>query len=189
MGKSISGAAIPAEVGATVDVGNNGLMSNRISKRPAPAAIEVRPSAVHGYGVFAVVPLPAGAQVGRYEGRRYTATQALRKSWDDQLTYLFGLSDGSIIDGAEGGNATRHVNHACAPNCQAVEYRGRGGRIEVRIETLRAIHPGEELTLDYALQVDPDGDDEHACACGSANCRGTMLEAYEAVSYPNAEPG
>lgn len=152
-------------------------MRKRNIKGSGALTIEVRPSAVHGHGVFAVAPLPAGSLVGRYEGRRYSEAQAMSRDWNDQLTYLFGLSDGSIIDGAEGGNATRHVNHACAPNCQAVEYRGRGGRLEVRIETLRSICAGEELTLDYALQVDPDSEDEHACACGSSNCRGTMLEA------------
>jgi SET domain-containing protein len=152
-------------------------MRKRSIKSSGALTIEVRPSVVHGYGVFAVAPLPAGSLVGRYEGRRYSEAQALRRDWDDRLTYLFGLSDGSIIDGAEGGNATRHVNHACAPNCQAVEYCGRGGQLEVRIETLRAVRAGEELTLDYALQVDPDSEDEHACTCGSSNCRGSMLEA------------
>ena len=166
---------------------NNRLMRKRSLKQSGAAVVEVRPSAVHGQGVFAIVPLPAGSLVGRYEGRRYSETQALRRDWDDQLTYLFGLSDGSIIDGAEGGNATRHLNHACAPNCQAVEYSGRGGRLEVHIETLRPIQVGEELTLDYALQVDPDSEDEHACACGSSNCRGTMLEAPQGAGGQNAQ--
>ena len=157
-------------------------MRKRNIKGSGALTIEVRPSVVHGHGVFAVAPLPAGSLVGRYEGRRYSEAEARSRDWDDQLTYLFGLSDGSIIDGAEGGNATRHVNHACAPNCQAVEYRGPGGRLEVRIETLRAVPAGEELTLDYALQVDPESQDAHACACGSSNCRGTMLEAARAAA-------
>ena len=157
-------------------------MRKRSIKGFGAQPIEVRPSVVHGHGVFAVAPLPAGTLVGRYEGRRYSEAQALRRNWDDHLTYLFGLSDGSIIDGAEGGNATRHVNHACVPNCQAVEYRGQGGQLEVRIETLRAVRAGEELTLDYALQVDPDSEDEHVCTCGSSNCRGTMLDAGQGAA-------
>jgi uncharacterized protein len=157
-------------------------MRKRSSKGSGAVSIEVRPSAVHGHGVFAVALLPAGSLVGRYEGRRYSEAQAMRREWDDDLTYLFGLSDGSIIDGGEGGNATRHVNHACAPNCQAVEYRGRGGRLEVRIETLRSVLAGEELTLDYALQVDPASEVEHACTCGSSNCRGTMVEAGQSAA-------
>lgn len=120
--------------------------------------------------------MPRGTVVGTYEGRRYSQTQASRKVWDDDLTYLFGLSDGTLIDGAEGGNALRHLNHACAPNCEAVEFHDAGGMLALRIETIRPIRPGEELTLDYALQVDPSSQDPHACACGSATCRGTMLE-------------
>ena len=163
-------------------------MRKPVLKRRGTAAIEVRPSDVHGHGVFAIVPLPTGSLVGRYEGRRYSPTQVSHSDWDDQLTYLFGLSDGSVIDGAQGGNATRHVNHACLPNCQAVEYWGRGGRLEVRIETLRAVTAGEELTLDYALQVDPDSQDQHPCACRSLNCRGTMLEAPQGVPSELPQP-
>ena len=120
--------------------------------------------------------LPPGSRGGRYEGRRYSEKEAMEQKWDDQLTYRFGLSVGMIVDGAEGRNATRHTNHACEPNYQAVEHRGRGSRLEVRIETLRVVSAGEELTLDYALQVDPESQDDHACDCGSSQCRGTMLE-------------
>lgn len=95
--------------------------------------------------------------------------------WDDALTYLFGLSDGTVIDGSEGGNATRHLNHACSPNCEAVEYHDESGSLGLRIMTIRLVRPGEELTIDYALQVDPSSEDPHVCACGSARCRGTML--------------
>jgi SET domain-containing protein len=35
------------------------------------------------------------------------------------VTYLFALSDGATIDGSDGGNATRYINHSCRPNCVA----------------------------------------------------------------------
>jgi len=53
-------------------------------------------------------------------------TRIVHPVWNDQLTYPFGLSDGSIIDDAEGGNATRHINHACVPNVEVVERRSAG---------------------------------------------------------------
>ena len=87
----------------------------------ALAHVEVRHSSVHGHGVFAARELPPGALVGVYAGRRYAVHEASAMTWDDGLTYLFGLSDGTLIDGAQGGNATRHLNHACEPNCEAVE--------------------------------------------------------------------
>jgi SET domain-containing protein len=89
---------------------------------------------------------------------------------------LAGRIHNAGIDGAAGGNETRHLNHACAPNCEAVEYHDTSVGLGLRIETIRAVRLGEELTLDYALQVDPSSQDEHACACGAASYRGTMLE-------------
>lgn len=109
--------------------------------------VEVRRSGVHGHGVFAARALRARQKIGTYAGRRYAADEA-HASWDDQLTYLFGLSDGSMIDGAQGGNATRHINHACEPNVEAVEDHDDDGHLAVIIRATRRIHPGEELFLD-----------------------------------------
>jgi uncharacterized protein len=140
------------------------------------AHIEVRHSSVHGYGVFAACDLPCGTLVGEYAGRRYTARQARGMAWDDGLTYLFGLSDGTLIDGAQGGNATRHLNHACEPNCEAIEEYADDGRLTVRIETIKAVRAGEELFLDYALDIDAEGDpSDYPCRCGLARCRGTLV--------------
>ncbi len=136
---------------------------------------EVCRSPIHGLGVFARNDLPAGTVIGRYAGRRYTAEQIPQRDWNRRLTYVFGLSDGSVIDGAQGGNATRHLNHCCEPNCQAVEFE-EGGRLAVWIETLRDIRHGEELFIDYALQIAEDDDpSEHLCHCGAPACRGTMV--------------
>ena len=142
----------------------------------ALAHVEVRHSSVHGHGVFAARELPPGALVGVYAGRRYAAHEAFAMAWDDGLTYLFGLSDGTLIDGAQGGNATRHLNHACEPNCEAVEEYADDGPLTVRIETIKAIRVGEELFLDYALDIDA-GDDpaDYPCRCGLARCRGTLV--------------
>lgn len=137
--------------------------------------VEVRHSGVHGLGVFALRALPVGTVVGRYEGRRYTPEEVEQGDWDSRLTYLFGLSDGAVIDGAEGGNATRHLNHACEPNCEAVEYHDECGELAIRIETTREVNQGEELFLDYALVIDESDDpNSYPCHCGVVGCRGTM---------------
>ena len=93
--------------------------------------LEVRRSAVHGDGAFATRGLARGRQVGVYAGRRYAPGELLDQLWDNALTYLFGLSDGHCIDGRDGGNATRHINHSCAPNCAAVEVTAEDGTLEV----------------------------------------------------------
>lgn len=138
--------------------------------------VEVRNSGIHGLGVFAVRDIPAGTLLGVYAGRRYAPDEIDAMSWDDRLTYLFGLSDGSVIDGAQGGNATRHLNHACQPNCEAVEFDDDDGGLAVRIETTQPIRAGDELFLDYALTIDASDDPaRYPCLCGAAVCRGTLV--------------
>ncbi|WP_322048940.1 SET domain-containing protein [Paraburkholderia sp. J67] len=141
--------------------------------------VSVRQSPVHGKGVFALCPLAAGERIFQYKGMVTTWREAAR--WNARRdvsghTFLFGLSDGRVIDGGRGGNGARWLNHACAANCEAVEDNGR-----VYIEAIRDIAPGEELFIDYALeieeQVDAEAQRDYACRCGNACCRGTMLGA------------
>lgn len=135
--------------------------------------IEVRRSSVHGRGVFALRDLCKGLLIGHYTGRRF-APDEFHPGWNDRLTYLFGLSDGSVIDGAQGGNETRFINHACEPNVEAIERRASNGELSVVIRTKLAISAGTELRLDYALVIDGDDPGDYPCACGTQSCRGTM---------------
>lgn len=139
--------------------------------------VVVRRSGIHGRGVFATQPLRAGDRIFEYKGELTTWQRAVRRYEcrnDETHTFLFGLSDGSVIDGGRGGNSARWLNHACAPNCETVEIGGR-----VFINAAHDIRPGEELSIDYALEVDDSatGDDRAAyrCQCGVTTCRGTML--------------
>ena len=136
----------------------------------------VCPSAIHGLGLFATRTLVAGELLGTYEGRRLSAAEVEAADWDSHLTYLFELSDGTIIDGAQGGNDLRHLNHSCQPNCEAIERREDNGLLRLDIVTLRAIAEGEELFIDYALAIDESQSAESfPCACLTTACRGTMV--------------
>jgi SET domain-containing protein len=142
--------------------------------RPAASPVEVRHSPIHGHGVFALRAIRRGRRIGHYAGRRYNAEEAAARDWDNVVTYVFGLSDGSLIDGGDGGNAMRHLNHSCAPNCQAYEVTGADGVLGIEIEAARSIAAGEELFLDYSLVVDSEDGYGYTCRCGAAACRGTM---------------
>lgn len=87
---------------------------------------------------------------------------------------LFTVDERVVIDGGVRGNSARWINHSCAPNCEAVDDRGR-----IFIETIRVVKPGEELTYDYNLQLDERhtraAKRKYACACGARRCRGTLL--------------
>lgn len=135
--------------------------------------IEVRRSGIHGQGVFALRDLRQGQVIGQYAGRHF-APDEFHPGWNDRLTYLFGLSDGSVIDGAQGGNATRFISHACEPNVEAIERRASNGELSVVIRTKLAIAADAELFLDYALVIDGDAPGAYPCACGTRSCRGTM---------------
>lgn len=148
-------------------------MADNRRRSPRKGITEVRTSAVHGSGLFASRNIKAGQHVGVYEGRRY-GKDAKRK-WDPRLVYDFRLSDGTVIDGSEGGNESRYINHACEPNCAAYEVEHEDGSLAVLIETLRFVHSGEELSLDYALDVDQADERDFPCCCGASRCRGTMV--------------
>ncbi|CAN2526822.1 SET domain-containing protein-lysine N-methyltransferase [Burkholderia pseudomallei] len=59
------------------------------------------------------------------------------------------LSDGMVIDGGRDGNSARWLNYTSAPNCKAIEMDAR-----VFVNAVRDIQTGEELLIDYALEVD-----------------------------------
>ena len=137
--------------------------------------IEVRVSPIHGTGAFASRSLKPGQVIGCYAGRRYSAEEVGLREWDHAVTFVFGLSDGSVLDGAEGGNATRHINHSCAPNCVAYEIESEDGPNWIQIETLGKIAAGEELFLDYGLAVEGSLPEDFPCRCGAAACRGSLV--------------
>ncbi|WNC95137.1 SET domain-containing protein-lysine N-methyltransferase [Paraburkholderia sp. FT54] len=137
----------------------------------------VRRSSVHGKGVFAMRALAAGDRVLEYKGEITAWRDAVRRHRREGVaghTFLFGLSDGRVIDGSRGGNSARWLNHACAPNCETIEDGDR-----IYIHTLRAIEPGEELFIEYLLAIDEPSDEEvraqYACRCAAAECRQSML--------------
>jgi SET domain-containing protein len=136
--------------------------------------LDLRPSAVHGLGAFARRGVPSGHTVGIYEGRRYRPGEGRGPVEQPDLTYVFGLSDGTLIDGADGGNATRHINHSCEPNCQASERTDEDGVLYIEIRTRRRVRAGEELFIDYRLDIGDADPAAFPCRCGSPRCRGTM---------------
>ena len=138
--------------------------------------IEVGASGVHGIGAFASQDLAGEQRVGVYGGRRLSAEDAESLVCPTGLTYIFALSDGQVIDGSDGGNATRHINHSCEPNCVAWEEDAEDGSGSiVTVHALRDITVGEELFLDYSLIVDAGDEQSYGCHCRTRTCRGTMV--------------
>lgn len=150
----------------------------------APAAarsgprLQTRQSGVHGKGVFALRDLRAGEVLIEYTGERIDWQTALDRHphdpKDPNHTFYFSLEDGRCIDAKYGGNASRWINHSCAPNCESDEQGGR-----VHILASRDIAAGEELFYDYGLTIEerytPKLKALYPCWCGAPKCRGTIL--------------
>jgi SET domain-containing protein len=142
--------------------------------RKQPPSLEVRESGVHGRGVYALEHIRKGKRIIEYKGTRVPWEQASPQA-DGPHTFLFGLTNGKdVIDPEIGGNEARWINHACQPNCEAIEEGNK-----VFIYARRTVQPGEELFYDYGLEVDQPRtkalEKEYVCHCGSPRCRGTML--------------
>lgn len=156
------------------------LRKNASSRRDKTlSAYIVKPSKVHGAGVFARRRIEPGECIIEYQGEHIAWDEALRrteaKGGPLNHTFFFTLSSGLVIDGGSKGNDARFINHCCEPNCEAMEHED--GR--VFIYSLQEIVRGEELHYNYALIYDG----RHtaavkrafACHCGAPACTGVML--------------
>ena len=144
--------------------------------------IQVRRSGVHGKGVYALKDLAEGETLIEYGGEVISWKEALRRHPHDPSnpnhTFYFHIDDKHVIDGKQGGNSSRWINHSCQPNCEADEDGGR-----VFIKALHNIAAGQELFYDYGLIIDakytPELLAEYPCWCGAKSCRGTLLAPKE----------
>ncbi len=168
--------------------------ANRLPQPPAPKGrrLQIRRSGVHGKGVFALRDLVAGERLIEYTGEVITWDEALLRHPHDPAhpthTFYFHIDNGHVIDAKYGGNASRWINHSCAPNCEAEETADA----RVFIRALRDIAAGEELFYDYGLIIDEPYTRqlkaEYPCWCGAPACRGTLLTPKSRQRKPAAAP-
>jgi hypothetical protein len=138
--------------------------------------LEVRPSAIAGFGAFSTRHIQKSSRIIEYVGERITPAEADSRYSDGPsahpLVLLFTVDSLTVIDAGVNGNDARYINHSCEPNCEAVTERRH-----IWIYALRDIEPGEELTYDYSLTGDDDLEtraSQYGCHCGTSSCRGTM---------------
>ena len=139
----------------------------------------VHSSPIHGRGMFAIRTIRKGAKIIEYRGARISESAANDQPARDPKnlyhTFLFQLSDGTVIDGGARGNSARWINHSCQPNCESVEYDDGTLFIHAR----RTIRAGEELCYDYHIAIlgrsSKSDREAYACTCKSPRCRGTLL--------------
>jgi SET domain-containing protein len=128
--------------------------------------LEIRASAIHRFGVYAVQPIPPRRKVIEYTGERISRREAKRRSADASRICLFGLDAYWSIDGSVGGSGAEYINHSCDPNLYSRTQYGH-----ILYMSVRRIERGEELTVDYRISSRVN---KVRCRCGSPVCRGTL---------------
>jgi SET domain-containing protein len=141
------------------------ILEPKIDPRHACFRLRIGTSSIHRWGVFAEERIPARRKVIEYTGERISRIETKRRA-SGPLNYIFTLDKYWSIDGAVGGSGAELINHSCEPNCYAIINRGH-----ILYMSLRAIMPGEELTVDYHFEKDVE---RVPCICGSPRCRGTI---------------
>jgi hypothetical protein len=110
-----------------------------------------------GRGVFAIAPISRGSEILKYIGPLLCHAQTTPETLALQIAPDLYLG--------ESGRADDFVNHCCDPNA-GLFINGT----DVRLNAIREIAAGEQVTFDYSTTMDED-DFEFNCLCGSPLCR------------------
>jgi uncharacterized protein len=127
--------------------------------------VQFRDSPIEGRGVFARRPFAPGDTITPYAPKQRRLPIDSPEAEAAAQTKLTLVSEDQwviIPDTSEPGGWL--CNHSCAPNA-AIYSDGAG-----RIQCLRPIRPGQEVTIFYGWVTlnEPERD---PCRCGSARCR------------------
>lgn len=132
--------------------------------------LELRPSPIHGSGVFATAPIQQGETAFIWGG--------ILAAWDDYMAGRISARSCTAVDEglylgklpALGDMLDDFANHSCDPNLWLVD--------SVTLTARRDIARGEEVTFDYATFYDIDElVISDACQCGSPLCRKVVTGA------------
>jgi len=139
-----------------------------VTTRPAyqKFAVEVKPSRIDGQGAFAAEAIPPRLKIGEIRGESISVAEARIRATRHERIMIVELSTRRAIDFSRSTDPMRYTNHSCMPNARLCIRQGR-----VEFYALRAIAPGEEITVNY-------GETHHegrlACQCGAPNCIGRL---------------
>ena len=143
-------------------------MSAAAAPRPAyqKFAVDVSDSMIDGRGAFAAEAIPPRRKIGEIRGESIRVAEARIRATRTERVMIVELSHRRAIDFSKSADPMRFTNHSCRPNARLCI---RAGRVE--FYALRAIAPGEEITVDY-------GPTHHegrlACRCGAPGCIGWL---------------
>jgi len=126
-----------------------------------------RKSGTQGNGLFAIDSIAKGEIVAVKGGHIMTRSEWAKLEPRVGYAAEIQISDELVIAPSEPDEfegCMMALNHSCEPNV--------GVQGQITYVTMRDIEVGEELTLDYAMIDDYDG--EELCNCGKPTCRKTI---------------
>ncbi len=115
---------------------------------------------IEGRGMFARRPIAKGEIITIWGGD-VVPTEIWRHLPEEQRRQSAQVEENFYLVSTKSGPGD-FINHCCDPNA------GLDGQIVIR--AMRAIQPGEEVCIDYAMCDSTPGED-FTCACGAPNCR------------------
>jgi len=123
--------------------------------------VEVRPSEIHGRGVFANRGFRRGEQVLPIDDSRVVESEDSFDASQGEFEYHQDyLGDHNVLL----QEPERHINHCCEPNTYVKTLDGTRW-----VVAYRDIAPNDEITYDYC--INSYGDEEWECSCGHPKCR------------------
>lgn len=129
-------------------------------------AVDVHDSRIDGQGAFAAEAIAPRLKIGEIRGESISVAEARIRATRSERIMIVELSSRRAIDFSKSADPMRYTNHSCQPNARLCIRQGR-----VEFYALRAIAPGEEITVNY-------GETHHegklACRCGAPGCIGRL---------------
>ncbi|UKJ89967.2 hypothetical protein MACJ_003224 [Theileria orientalis] len=163
-----------------IESGNTSTQYRYLIGIPPEQRLDVRPSLIHGLGLFASVPIRAGDPVVEYVGELIRDVIGDQREeiysegqGGDGSCYMFRLDDQLIVDATRKGNMSRFINHSCDPNCLCRIITCENGLKHIVVFAKSNLYPGDEITYDYQFGVESETR-KLMCLCGAPNCLGRM---------------
>lgn len=111
--------------------------------------VEIRQSAVHGLGAFAVQDIPPGTSLGTYAGEMLTNSEceARYEAGGSRPLYLLQASATHCVDAADPQRSSwhRYINSNHATRLRSNVYLGAGGAVK----TFKWVRKGAEILASY----------------------------------------
>jgi SET domain-containing protein len=100
----------------------------------------IRPSPIHGMGLFALQDIQTGVKLAPFHGTEMTR-QEFRVKYGNDIRYCYSLGRlNRIIDGKGVDNPSRYCNESATPNV-CLKQRG--------LYTCAPVKAGDELVMSY----------------------------------------